>query len=81
MSSLKELKNTNFETRLPMSRFRDLQIVAPAFENRRSEGTEVAIMDNFSLAIVYKFGYMVLRTSQTSRGFEFTGTTGFCKYS
>lgn len=81
MSSLKELKNTNFETRLPMSRFRDLLIVAPAFENRRSEGTEVAIMDNFSLAIVYKLGCMVLRTSRTSRGFEFTGTTGFCKYS
>jgi len=81
MSSLKELKKTNFETRLPISRFLDLLIVAPALENRRSAGTEVAIIDNFSLAIMCKFGYIDFRTSQTSKGFELIGTTGFCKYS
>jgi len=59
-----------------------LESVALDFENNRSDGTEVAIIDIFCLAILCKLGYMVLITSHASNGEVFKLLiTGFAKKS
>jgi len=51
----------------------------PVIEKKSSDGTDVAIIDNFSLAISNKLGCIDLITSQASSGFVLIGTTGLVK--
>jgi len=50
-----------------------------SFGKSRSEGTDVAIMLSFSLAIIYRFGYMVFISSQAYSGSVLMSITGLAK--
>jgi len=60
---------TNFLSLLPVNLFLLLFSIWPVLENNRSDGTDVAIIDNFPRAIWNKFRCIDLITSQASRGF------------
>lgn len=77
--SLNEPKKIIFDNLLLVNLFRVCERVWPVFENSRSEGTDVAIILIFSLAIKYRFGYMVFITSQVYSGSVLMSTTGLAK--
>lgn len=62
------LKNNNVDKRLPVKRFLKLFFIFPAFENRRSAGTDVATTDKYFTAIGYNVGKICLDLSQYSIG-------------
>lgn len=78
-SSLKELIKTNLLSLLPVNLFLFLLRIWPVLEKSHSNGTDVAIIDNFYLAISNKFGCIDFITSQASSGFVFIDTTGLVK--
>jgi len=49
-------KNNNVDKYLPVKRFLKLVFILPAFENRRSAGTDVATTDKYFIATEYNFG-------------------------
>jgi hypothetical protein len=56
-----DCKKSNWQSCFPCKLFRFFVIVSPAFENRRSLGTELATIDNHFLAIGAKSLYQVIQ--------------------
>lgn len=78
-SSLKELIKTSLFSLLSVNLFLFLFKIWPVLEKSRSDGTDVATIDNFSSAISNKLGCIDFITSQASNGLVFIGTTGLIK--
>lgn len=72
---------TSFDMRLPCSLFLVFERVAPALEKKRSDGTDVATIPIFCLAIVCKLAHTALTSHGSSGDVLRLFITGFAKKS
>lgn len=72
-------KNINFDNRSGHGLFLLFVSIKPAFENKRSQGTDVAGIDKYLIATGYKFGYLCFTSFQYAIGLIVLGARGSCK--
>lgn len=76
----KDCKNSSFDNLDPNNLFRLLVIMFPVLLKSRSEGTDIADIDKYFLAKVFKFGNAPLIFSHTIIGSSLSPTTTLSKY-